>query len=543
LSHPEFEDRFVYKKNFADNNTDPDDDEIDSHGSGVAGIAAAKGNNGKFMAGMDWNCKIMPLKVLNDQGEGSSFAACNAVSYALEAGAKIVNYSGGGWYNSWTNSSIIEEWQKVAQKCASSDALLICSAGNDNRDVEGTFSTHYPGGGLKDYANVITVAAINESGDLTSGTNYGNAVTIAAPGESVTTVLKDIAPGEPLIEHTGTSFAAPFVTGLASLIWSIDPTLTAEEVKTCIVSGADSISQVKNVGKKLNAWNSILLALQYKGNGVIAVKSDPDGAAISIDGTSTGRTTSSESTYFEAAEGDHTVSVSKSGYTASSEVVTVGKGAVTNCVITLGTIAEYSLTVHVTPEGAGTVEPWGGTFVDGTSVVLTAEAYSGYQFSSWEGDASGTSETTIVLINGNKNVTAYFIGHYTDNGNGTITDNITGLMWVQDPSVIGSVWGTGEGYPSKMTWYNATIECDALDHFGHDDWRLPTIDELTTITAEGSAPTIDPIFTNTKSSAYWSSTIDPDQTTSAWVVTFINGSVFNYEKTFTTYVRPVRGSP
>lgn len=336
LDHPEFENRFIYKKNFAANNDNPNDDEIDSHGTGVAGIALAKGNNSKFMAGMNWNCKIIPLKVLDNQGSGDPYAACNAICYAAAAGAKIINYSGGNWYNGWTNSSIIEHWQETAKKCADYGALLIVSAGNDNSNVEGNTSTHYPGGGLKDYANVITVAAVNQNGNLSTGTNYGSAVTIAAPGEDITTVINETSPGEPMIAHTGTSFAAPFVTGLASLIWSINPSLTASGVKSCIVEGSDAIS-TGEVGYKINAWKAVLKALEFKTRGVIAVQATPDGANIFIDDEDKGRVTTSEGyVYFEATTGSHTVKVTKSGYTASQEAVTVTKGTVTYSDLTLG---------------------------------------------------------------------------------------------------------------------------------------------------------------------------------------------------------------
>jgi len=133
------------------------------------------------------------------------------------------------------------------------------------------------------------------------------------------------------------------------------------------------------------------------------------------------------------------------------------------------------------------------------------------------------------------------LGHFTDNSDGTITDNITGLMWVKDPSVMLGVWGTQEGSPSLMTWYNATIECDALNYAAHTDWRLPTLDELTTITAESGTPSIDAVFTNTKSDGYWSSTTYTGNTAYAWGVYFDDGHVSNGPKGVGgLYVRPVR---
>lgn len=200
----------------------------------------------------------------------------------------------------------------------------------------------------------------------------------------------------------------------------------------------------------------------------------------------------------------------------------------------------YHLSVSVTPEGSGTVEPWGGDYIDSTYALLTAEAATNYVFSSWEGDASGTSETTAVLMDGNKNVTAHFIlGHFSDNFDGTITDNITGKMWVKDPSVLGGVWGT-TGSPSTMTWFNATKECEALDYAGHSDWRLPEIAELLSITAESGNPRIDPVFTNTQSYYYWSITTCAFLLNEAWSVYFYDGYATYYDKTLLLNVRPVR---
>ena len=130
---------------------------------------------------------------------------------------------------------------------------------------------------------------------------------------------------------------------------------------------------------------------------------------------------------------------------------------------------------------------------------------------------------------------------YTDNnGNGTITDNNTGLMWVKDPSSIEG-WGI-PGSPSQMTWTDAIASCEALDYAGHTDWRLPNIKELQSIVDYSrTIPCIDPVFTNAQSSNYWSSTTSATFTGNAWSVGFYDGGVYGNGKTSTNYVRPVRG--
>ena len=214
----------------------------------------------------------------------------------------------------------------------------------------------------------------------------------------------------------------------------------------------------------------------------------------------------------------------------------------------------YHLSISVSPNGWGTVEPYGGTYIYGETAVLTAETaiQTNYLFSSWEGDASGISGTTTVLMTGgDKHVTADFKLHYTDNGDGTITDNITGLMWVKDPSQIpGGPWGSS-GSPANMLFADATGSCDALVYAGHDDWRLSTITELQSIVdSDYPSPSIyQPYFPNTQTTYYWSSTLSPYVSSGQYlVIDFSNGTVHgdsgnigNLAVSPYYYVRPVRG--
>ena len=126
---------------------------------------------------------------------------------------------------------------------------------------------------------------------------------------------------------------------------------------------------------------------------------------------------------------------------------------------------------------------------------------------------------------------------YTDNGNGTITDNNTGLMWVKD--------GTGAGcdYSTMLTWEAAIAFCENLTFAGYTDWRLPNVNELQSIVDYSvSPPTIDPVFINTHGAYYWSSTPFTNPAYLAWIVDFDTGlSYFEAKTTNTYYVRPVRG--
>lgn len=134
---------------------------------------------------------------------------------------------------------------------------------------------------------------------------------------------------------------------------------------------------------------------------------------------------------------------------------------------------------------------------------------------------------------------------YTDNGNGTITDNKTGLMWIKD----GNSAGANNG--ATLTWEQALSLCEGLNYAGFTDWRLPNIRELFSIVDFGRSPIEidDNYFTNTKSDnlgLYWSSTTNVLDTTVAWCVTFNYGLTSSGgTKTSSTsvHVRCVRGGP
>lgn len=126
---------------------------------------------------------------------------------------------------------------------------------------------------------------------------------------------------------------------------------------------------------------------------------------------------------------------------------------------------------------------------------------------------------------------------FKSNGDGTVTDGRTGLMWVKDGKSVGC--NNGE----RLDWKSAIKFCKELAFAGHKDWRLPNANELQTIIDYGKySPAINTDFTNTVNSGYWTDT--PCLTvpgTYAWYVYFGNGSVETSYQFNTNYVRPVRG--
>lgn len=122
-----------------------------------------------------------------------------------------------------------------------------------------------------------------------------------------------------------------------------------------------------------------------------------------------------------------------------------------------------------------------------------------------------------------------------DNGDGTISDISTGLMWAQNGV------GNGCNNGNQLIWTSAVGFADTLDFAGHTDWRLPTISELATIIDYSTSyPSIDALFINTQSSNYWSSTVNSSYPTVVWSAHFLDGYIDNRGKTSASYVRCVR---
>lgn len=124
-----------------------------------------------------------------------------------------------------------------------------------------------------------------------------------------------------------------------------------------------------------------------------------------------------------------------------------------------------------------------------------------------------------------------FAASFADNGDGTVTDSVTGLMWQQ-----------GDDGVTRM-WQDALSYCESLSLAGHTDWRLPDINELRSIVDHAKySPAIDTtFFPNAHSSDYWAATTYANNTSYAWVVLLNDGYVNNNLKSFTSYMRCVRG--
>lgn len=219
------------------------------HGTTVAGIIGALGDNDAGISGVCWDVTLVSLRILDAQGYGYSSYAANAINYAESQGISILNMS-----VSWTGQQITSHYDYALNTViASYSGLVVCSAGNDSQNNDNT--ALYPGNYV--LPNLITVGASNEDDSKRASSNYGKiTVDLFAPGSNIYTTFSNQVYGR----TNGTSMAAPYVTGVAALLLSKYPDLMACEIKDTILTNVDEISALEDLcatGGRLNAYNAL----------------------------------------------------------------------------------------------------------------------------------------------------------------------------------------------------------------------------------------------------------------------------------------------
>ena len=229
--------------NFVDNDNTPWDHS--GHGTHTAGIIAAATDNGKGIASVSPSAKIMPLRVMNFYGRGRSIQVTAAVYYAVQNGARVINMSLG-------SEGISKAEEQAIKYAISKGVVVVVAAGNSAVDA----ATFGPAG----IDGVITVTSTDENDTWPLYANYGTTVEIAAPGDDVLSLRArrtdfmmvdgptDYEPGDSIVgtdkayyRATGTSFAAPFVAGVASLVIAKNPALTGEQVQRMVLQSARDV--------------------------------------------------------------------------------------------------------------------------------------------------------------------------------------------------------------------------------------------------------------------------------------------------------------
>lgn len=222
-SHPELRGRVLPGFDFVNNDDDPRDD--DGHGTFTAGVAAAEGNNGIGAAGMCWQCRILPVKVLNRRGRGNDATIAAGIRFAVDRSAQIITMSFGGP----DDSHVLREAITYALE---RNVLLVAASGNGQ--AEGN-APNYPAA----YPGVLAVSATGPDDAITSFSTTGDFVDLAAPGVGVWSTLWRHTTGDTYGFADGTSAACPHVAGAAALVWTVRPELSARQVAEVLMLGAD----------------------------------------------------------------------------------------------------------------------------------------------------------------------------------------------------------------------------------------------------------------------------------------------------------------
>lgn len=243
----------VHGWDFCNDDNDPIDNHF--HGTHCAGTIGAVGNNGIGIAGVTWNVSLVPLRFLTMGGYGNSSDAVEAVAYANQIGVTLTS-------NSWSGGGFSQLLKDVIDAAGAQGRLFIAAAGNNGVNTD-TW-TDYPAG--LSCAAIITVAATDRSDQLASLSNYGaNSVDLAAPGVEILSTF----PYSRYVPLSGTSMAAPHVSGAAALLKSAYPQLTGGDIKALLLSSVDPLPAL--VGKTLTGGRlNVAQALQATAHAIVA---------------------------------------------------------------------------------------------------------------------------------------------------------------------------------------------------------------------------------------------------------------------------------
>ena len=250
LNHPDLDDatRYILGTDFVSDDALPRDDH--SHGTHVAGIAAAESNNAEGIAGVNWVSPVYVCKIFDSTGNGSQSdveaATIEIVDYAISNNLQVVINMSAGWPDA---HSALED----AVEYAHDNGMIFCLAvGNDYGDPVG-----FPAAYSDNFSSIIAVGSTDEDDTVSNFSSEGPEVTVVAPGGDIFSTMPtydvtstDLGASKDYDEQSGTSMASPFVAGLASLVWSKEPLQNSEQVKDVIINTAIKL----DTADFSNAW-------------------------------------------------------------------------------------------------------------------------------------------------------------------------------------------------------------------------------------------------------------------------------------------------
>lgn len=353
---------FVSNDNSIYDPVSPADTTTDEHGTHVSGTIGAVGNNARGVAGVNWNVRIISGKFLGAAG-GTTANAINAVDYftdlKVNRGVNIVATS-----NSWGGGGFSQALQDAIDRANAAGILFVAAAGNDatNNDATPNYPSNYPS------ANVIAVASVDRFDALSGFSNYGaTTVDVGAPGSTILSTT----PGNTYSYFSGTSMATPHVTGLAALLKSDTPALTAAGIKSRILNTVVATPALAGrclTGGRINAANALGVAPPPTPD--FSIAASPASQTVSPGGSTTYTVTLTSQAGFSSA-----VTLSASGLPAGATAafspasVTPPAGGSATATLTVTTSA-------TTPAGSSvlTVTGTSGALSHSTSVQLVVQS-------------------------------------------------------------------------------------------------------------------------------------------------------------------------
>lgn len=263
LDHPDLEDALVSGFNSGTGQTQAnggDVDDINGHGTFVAGCAAAQGNNNRGVVGVGWDFSIMPIRVSNNtDGTASAFAIQEGARWASENGAQVVNAS----FSGGTSAAN----QGVGRYLKERGSLLFWASGNDGSFIEPN---------RPDY---VLVGSTTSSDNRSGFSNFGPAVDVTAPGSSVRSTRRFGSYGN----GSGTSYASPIAAGVAAMIFSTNSDLIPDDVQDVLYKSVDDLGATGRddfFGRgRVNTFNAVQLAQSYVRPTVLPVSSNFEDAS------------------------------------------------------------------------------------------------------------------------------------------------------------------------------------------------------------------------------------------------------------------------
>jgi subtilisin family serine protease/photosystem II stability/assembly factor-like uncharacterized protein len=215
------------------------------HGTHVAGLASAVTNNGKGIASSGFSCSILPIKTSPDQGGMGIYRGYEAIVYAANMGAKIINCS-------WGGPGFSPAEQDIINYATNKGSLVVVASGNDGAYID--FGGQYPAG----YDNVLCVGGTNSSNKVASFSNWGIKVTVYTPGQTIYSTM----PNGTYSNQTGTSMSSPITAGVAGLVAALHNEWTPKQILHQIRSTSDNVlattpEQRPYYYGKLNAYNAV----------------------------------------------------------------------------------------------------------------------------------------------------------------------------------------------------------------------------------------------------------------------------------------------